>query len=233
MFERVAAPAQPPSSAKVSRRVWLEAARRILIEKGVDHVRILTLSQSLRVSRSSFYWHFKDRADLLEQLVGLWRKANTVQIVRQAERRSSDIVEGVLNVFACWTAASPFDPRLDFAMREWSRRDVALHRIVLAEDAACVDAIASLFRRHGYDEKDAFVRARIMYFTQIGYYALELGETEEERLRYTANYVSTFTGVSPMPEQMAFYADGVLNAARAPTRSEVTPSVQGETVQRL
>ena len=210
MFECVAVPAEPPSSAKVSRQDWLEAARRILIERGVDHVRILTLSQSLRVSRSSFYWHFKDRADLLEQLIGLWRRANTVQIVRQAERPSSDIVEGVLNVFTCWTAGSPFDPRLDFAMREWSRRDVALHHIVLAADAACVDAIASLLQKHGYEEKDAFVRARIMYFTQIGYYALELDETEEERLRYTANYVYIFTGVVPMPEQIALYADEVL-----------------------
>ena len=89
----------------------------------------------------------------------------------------------------------------------------------MAADAACVDAIASLFRKHGYEEKDAFVRARITYFTQIGYYALELGETEEERLRHTATYVYTFTGVFPVPERMALYADEVLRAARAPTPS--------------
>ena len=197
--------AESASSAKVKRDDWLDAARAALIDKGVDHVRVLTLSQLLGVSRSSFYWHFKDRSDLLSHLVDLWRRLNTTEIVRQAERPSSDIVDGVLHVFECWTAASRFDPRLDFAMREWSRRDSELHRVVLAEDETCIAAIASLFRHHRYDASDAFVRARIMYFTQIGYYALELGETEEERLQYTEEYIRGFTGQVPRADQIADY----------------------------
>ncbi len=205
---------EPPSKAKVTRAEWLEAARVALIRKGVDHVRVLTLSQVLKVSRSSFYWYFRDRADLLAHLVALWKALNTSEIVRQTERPSSDIVDGVLHVFECWTAASRFDPRLDFALRDWSRRDPALHLIVLAEDAACVDAIAVLFRRHGYAEGEAFVRARIMYFTQIGYYALELGESEDQRLRYTMDYIRAFTGQDPRPDQIASYRAHVLDLAR-------------------
>ncbi len=196
-----------PPNTKATRGDWLEAARGLLIDKGVDHVRILTLSQVLKVSRSSFYWYFKDRADLLAHLVALWRESSTAEIVRQAGQPSNDIVEGVLHVFECWTAVSRFDPRLDFAMREWSRRDPTLHAIVLAEDATCVAAVAALFRRHGYEAMDAFVRARIMYFTQIGYYALELGETEEQRLRYTLEYVRGFTGRQPLPEQLSRYKE--------------------------
>lgn len=196
---------EPSSSAKVTRGDWLAAARAALIEKGVDHVKVLVLAQTLKVSRSSFYWYFRDRGDLLARLVEVWREMNTGEILRQTQRPSADIADGVLHVFECWTAASRFDPRLDFAVREWARRDSALHRVVRAADDACIDAIASLFRRHGYDEPDTLVRARIMYFTQVGYYALELGESEEQRLRYTAEYVRGFTGRNPHPDQIAAY----------------------------
>jgi AcrR family transcriptional regulator len=34
--------------------------------QGVDAVRVMPLSEALGVSRSSFYWYFKDRDDLLD-----------------------------------------------------------------------------------------------------------------------------------------------------------------------
>ncbi|HEX2526093.1 MAG TPA: TetR/AcrR family transcriptional regulator [Geminicoccus sp.] len=182
---------------RATREDWLAAARAALIVAGVDHVKILPLAQRLEVSRSSFYWYFKDRRDLLDQLVGLWRDTNTRDIVEQARRPSGSITQGVLQVFECWTDEALFDPRLDFAIREWARRSPDLRRVVKEEDDARVEAIRQLFARHGYGESDAFIRARVLYFMQIGYYALELNEPREQRLCYTAEYVRSFTGQDP------------------------------------
>lgn len=42
---------------------------------------------------------------------------------------------------------------------------------------------------------------------QIGYYALELEESLGQRLRYTAKYVYSFTGVEPGPSDIeAFWS---------------------------
>ena len=194
---------------RATRADWLEAARATLIGSGVEQVRILPLAKRLQVSRSSFYWYFKDRQDLLDQLLTVWRDTNTRDIVEQAGRPAPTIVQGVLNVFACWVDGAPFDPRLDFAVREWARRSGDLHRLVEAEDEVRVDAIRAMFARHGYAEADAFIRARVLYFMQIGYYALELNEPQELRLRFTSEYLRSFTGQEPTADEVATFQSKV------------------------
>ena len=55
-----------------------------LIDGGVDAVRIMTLADRVKLSRTSFYWFFDDREALLEALLALWREKNTGCIVKQA-----------------------------------------------------------------------------------------------------------------------------------------------------
>lgn len=53
--------------------VWLRAAYDALLETGVDGVKIQPLAKRLGLSRTSFYWFFKDRKELLDALITLWR----------------------------------------------------------------------------------------------------------------------------------------------------------------
>lgn len=57
-----------------SQEGWLEAAYQALLESGVDSVKILPLAKKLNLSRTSFYWFFKDREELLAALVARWRE---------------------------------------------------------------------------------------------------------------------------------------------------------------
>jgi AcrR family transcriptional regulator len=191
-----------PPQTRATREDWLRAARSTLIAAGVDHVKVLPLARQLEVSRSSFYWYFENRQELLDQLIRSWQETNTRDIVEQAGRPSRTITEGVLHVFECWVDGAPFDPRLDFAIRAWARRSPQLREIVAEEDDTRVAAIKELYLRHGWDEAGAFIRARVLYFMQIGYYALELNEPREQRLRYTEEYVRSFTGQAPAPGEI-------------------------------
>jgi AcrR family transcriptional regulator len=187
---------------KATRADWLRAALAILIADGVEQVKVLTLAQKLTVSRSSFYWYFRSRQDLLDQLLELWREKNTKVIVEQARRPAETINEGVLHIFECWTDEAQFEPRLDFAIREWARRSRPVRRIVHEADDERVEAIRLLFGRHGYDEPDAFIRARVLYFMQIGYYALEVKEPLQQRLSYVPAYLRSFTGREPREDEV-------------------------------
>ena len=51
---------------------WMRAARLALLHSGPDGVRVEPLARALGVTKGSFYWHFRDRADLLEALVVEW-----------------------------------------------------------------------------------------------------------------------------------------------------------------
>src|SRR5690606_35146304 len=85
-----------------SRDSWLSAAHAALLDSGVDAVRIQPLASRLKLSRTSFYWFFKDREALLSALVECWRDKNSGNLVRQAESYAETLTEAMLNVFDCW-----------------------------------------------------------------------------------------------------------------------------------
>ena len=192
----------PKGNVKVTRDDWLNLAGEVLIERGVSHVKVLTLARSLGVSRSSFYWYFRSREDLLDQLLEGWEGRNTRAVLDHAARPAGNICRAVMNLFECFIDPTRFDPRLDFAVREWARRSPAVRTRLDAADTARVDAIRDMFLRHGFEETEAFTRARIIYFMQIGYYALVESEPFETRFSLLQPYLVAFTSEEPDPAEM-------------------------------
>ena len=185
----------PSGNVKATRDDWLDLALSALAVEGVDHVTVLALSERLGVSRSSFYWYFKNREELLDALLDRWDRLNTRSIVVQAEAPAATVNEAVCNVFRCWVNPAIFSPRLDFAVREWARRSAHVRTALDRSDRVRTEALKALFVRFGYEDEDAFARARVLYYMQIGYYALDLREPIETRLNLTPHYLNAFTGV--------------------------------------
>lgn len=208
----MAAPIPPAGAAqngnaKVTRDDWLKVAMDLLVSDGVSEVKVLTIGKRLDVSRSSFYWYFKSRKDLLAQLLSEWERTNTGILVDYAAQPAETITEAVANFFRAIVDPNGFNHQLDFAVREWARRDGGVRRVIDRSDTARTEAIAAMFRRHGYPPDESDIRARVLYYQQIGYYALELNETLEERLTRVEGYLLAFTGQKPTPEEVsAFHA---------------------------
>ena len=189
-------------SRRTTRDDWIALALTMLVEEGVEQVKVMNLAQRLGVSRSSFYWFFKSRKDLLDRLLHLWEHKNTASIVARAQRPSETITEAVLSVSECWVDEEIYDPRLDFAVREWARRSPDVRRRVDAADDSRVQVLTDMYRRHGFQDLDAFIRARVLYFTQIGYYALELREPMDLRMSFLEAYIKSFTGEDASPTEL-------------------------------
>ncbi|MFC3285748.1 TetR/AcrR family transcriptional regulator [Litchfieldella rifensis] len=187
---------------KGSRDAWLDAAFELLLESGVDSVKILPLAKRLNLSRTSFYWFFKDREALLDALIERWREKNTRGLVQQTEAYAESIVEAILNVFDCWLNPELFDSQLEFAMRSWALQSDEVSREIDAADETRIEALTRMFVSHGYDTLAANVRARTIYLTQIGYISMKTQEALEVRMRRIPAYVEIFTGQTPPPHEL-------------------------------
>jgi AcrR family transcriptional regulator len=198
---------------KATKTDWIELALKWLLSDGIEQVKVLPLSQKLGVSRSSFYWYFNSRQDLLDQLLLHWRNTNTLTIIERAQRPAESIIRGVLNVFECWADERLFSPRLDFAVREWARRSPEVRQAIHAADDDRVNAIRDLYARHGYDAEEALIRARILYSMQIGFYVLEVKEPMEVRLGHLEAYLKSFTGLQPSPADVQAFSTFVWQTA--------------------
>jgi AcrR family transcriptional regulator len=71
----------------LAREDWLRAARLALLKGGVQAVRVERLSRDLHVTKGSFYWHFKDREELLELLLREWEEELRQEIIPQLRGR--------------------------------------------------------------------------------------------------------------------------------------------------
>lgn len=180
-----------------SPELWLEAAYEALLDGGVDSVKILPLASRLGLSRTSFYWFFKDREELLAALLSRWREKNTGNLIKRAEAYADSIAEAVLNIFDCWFDRSIFDSRHEFAVRSWALRSPDILEEVQAADQVRLQALAAMFARFGYAPGMADVRARSLYLVQIGYISMQTQEDIALRLTRIADYVEIFTGEPP------------------------------------
>lgn len=178
----------------LSREDWIAAATAALERKGIANVKIDRLSRQLKVTRGSFYFHFRNQKDLLASLLEEWRLRNCrpFQLLRD-----SQVTDGPAffdDVTGVWIREDPFSPKLDLAIRDWSRSSAAIAREVRDQDDFRMALLVKAFAAMGYDRDEALIRARITYFQQIGYYATYFKEPPAERKRFRPIYSKILIG---------------------------------------
>ena len=186
-----------------SREGWLGAALAALVAGGVDAVKILPLAQKLKLSRTSFYWFFKDREELLGALADLWAARTTAGLVAATRAYAETETEAMLGVIGCFLDAAVFDSRLEFAVRAWAMQDAAIMARVNAADAERLAALSAMLARWGHAPLAADVRARTVYLVQIGYISMQADEPLAARLARIPSYVEIYTGRPPAARELA------------------------------
>ena len=168
---------------------WIQAAAEVLLDKSVDAVRVEVLAKNLGVTRGSFYWHFKDRDDLLRQLLARWRDQATEQIIDRFEKRNikpRDLLRDLLMLPFKGEAAKAA-AATELAIRGWARRDETARQFVDEVDSKRLSYIAQCFSALGFDIGEARMRAFALYSYELSESLLSNQGNEkqkEERRRF-------------------------------------------------
>lgn len=64
---------------------WAEAALQLIAEKGLGALTVAALATRLGVTKGSFYWHFKGRAELLAAALTRWEQRATTEAIAGLE----------------------------------------------------------------------------------------------------------------------------------------------------
>lgn len=185
---------------------WVRAGLEGLIESGVEAVKITKLADRLGVTRGSFYWHFRDREEILQALIDYWERKNTASILAAAAQ-GQDLMGSVLALMEVWMRDDLYDAQLELSIRGWGRSDPALRARIQGADEARLQALTQMYLLAGRSPEQAVVAARNIYYMQMGYYALEVRESFEARMSYLASYIQSFTGETlPESRRLTFIA---------------------------
>lgn len=155
--------------ATLLREDWITAATEVLVDRGIDAVRVDVLARELAVTRGSFYWHFKEREELLQAVLQAWRDAATEQVIHRFEGRSTDpqalIAELISLPFR--GRAAQRAARIELAIRAWARRDALARAAVDEVDERRIAYIAQCFSALGFAIAEARARAFVLYAYEV------------------------------------------------------------------
>jgi AcrR family transcriptional regulator len=144
---------------------WIRAALTRLSQDGVDAVRVEALARDLAVSKGSFYWHFRDRQDLLDQTLAHWE---------QRELALLDPDAGSAGAATRWArivqaTADPSRIQLEASVRSWARRDERVARRVAAVELRKVSVMADVLQDIGFTRSAAQAWSEVALLLCLGW----------------------------------------------------------------
>lgn len=170
-----AAPAPGADEAASSRATftpdtWVQAALDVLEREGVDAIRVDVLAKRLGVTRGSFYWHFKDRDELLQAVLQTWHDGATQNLTRRLESASPDPRDQLRDVLTLPYRGKSAEraSRIELAIRAWARWDARVRQVVDESDASRIGYIAQIFSGLGFAPAEARHRAFMVYSMDVG-----------------------------------------------------------------
>jgi AcrR family transcriptional regulator len=142
--------------------------------------RVEALAASLNVSKGGFYWHFKDRAALLEEMLDSWERTGTEEVIRRVEAEPLPPREKLRLLFELapdHTAGFG----IELAVRDWSRRERGVAARLQRIDERRMRFVKGLFGEFCANERDAEARGMLAYSLLIGAYFIVAGPDGRSR----------------------------------------------------
>lgn len=165
-----------PTTTTLDRDAWIEAAIAAWSDGGLERVAVEPLARSLGATKGSFYWHFRNRAELVRAVLEYWESEATLAII--------DIVRGLPDEdrIAALLTATLAAQETDRA--EWMILAAADHPlvapVVTRVHETRLSFLTELLVAAGTDPARAEVRAKMVYSVYIGQLHLRHGTPQGE-----------------------------------------------------
>ena len=162
---------------------WLELALEALATKGPQVLAVEKLCRELKVTRGSFYWHFKDRADFVRQLAEFWDNRFTVAIKETVAIAHGGPAEQLLLLSGLIQDLDVI--RFDLAIRAWASTEPLAANVVRKTDKTRYAFVRSLFAKLGFtgDELDMRTRTFVIFHSFDGAFSIKEGANARKRRR--------------------------------------------------
>lgn len=150
---------------------WIEAAFRALTAGGPQAIRAEAIARELKVSKGSFYWHFKNVDALKVQMLQRWKDEATENIIEALEGNNlppADKLRALVEVATAHDSARYGGILAEAAIRDWGRYDARAAETVKAVDIKRLVYLDSLFEQCGAKPPMVRTNSSILYGALIG-----------------------------------------------------------------
>jgi len=162
---------------QLARDDWLKAALN-QCTAGIDTVKVAPLAEQLGVTTGSFYWHFKNRRELLEAMLEYWEHEMTDVALDAAKRHPGPPAKRILDLMN--TVMSKGLARYDLPIWQWAQTDACASRVFKRVLKKRFSTAAWMFSEAGFSREQAEIRGRMMAVYMMGESTL-IPDTPDDR----------------------------------------------------
>lgn len=168
--------------AQLTRDNWLDAAAGEIAAGGFGHLRVLTLSKKLGVTRGSFYWHFRDHEDLVVSFLDRWRdrRLHELQYWTPKGENTAQELRQILELLLTDAARNVRRLQVELAVRDFARRDAYAAKIVAEVDEARISQNCILFQHISKDPQRTRDLSLLLYVATIGSQVVLTGRSDDD-----------------------------------------------------
>ncbi len=191
---------------KLTREDWAQAAFRAMAEGGTPAVAVEALAAGLGATKGSFYWHFRDRAELLDAALEIYEREDTDAVITALDNVPAPLDR--MRLLFAFTHSETARLGIEAVMlAEAGHHQVGpvLRRITTRRVRYMVDTLVTL----GLPTDEAEHRALLAYQAWIGFVQLraavpEIMPTGADEQAYLQHIVATLeagwpTAATPPP----------------------------------
>ncbi|MDP2170653.1 MAG: TetR/AcrR family transcriptional regulator [Rhodocyclaceae bacterium] len=168
--------AAPPAREALDRAAWIAGALDIVAQDGIDGLRVESLAKRLGVTKGSFYWHFKDRRDLIDAVLDDWRAGRIRDIHKQTTAAPGNELAALRHTIEVYSAArNRKGISIEATIRLWARQDANGLAVVEEVDAERLECTRRLFLARGLSPAEAAARSALLYAYVFGFSMMQCG----------------------------------------------------------
>ena len=149
-----------------TREDWITMALVMLRERGVDGIKVVTIAKRLGLTSGSFYWHFENVQDLLNEVLSYWEHHLTDDIITAARNFSGPPEERILDLML--QVIQEDATMYDQAIAVWANSNKAARTVYRRTIKKRFQFAQWMFEQVGFPEDDARTRGRLFVTALMG-----------------------------------------------------------------
>ena len=164
---------------KITKEDWLVLGLETLGEHGEEALRIEKLCAELKVTKGSFYHHFKNIESYINELMVFWKKSKTENIIESAELQK-DLKSKIEKLN---DLVMKEDHLVEVRIRAWGIRNKKVQEQIHEIDQMRIQFLKSLYIEQGCEEQLSTDLANLEYASFLGMQQLFRDIPIEDKLR--------------------------------------------------
>lgn len=166
-------------SKRLTRDAWLKGALSMCEAGGIEGVKIEPLATTMGVTTGSFYWHFKNRQELLHALLEYWEREMTDAAITAAREFPGSAMDRIRNLMETVMAGNL--ARYDLPIWHWAQSDRNVERVFKRVLRKWFSFATRMFSEAGFSAPQAAARGRMMVVYMMGELTLVPGSMPKRK----------------------------------------------------